>query len=51
MLAPHPIIPTMQSNAVVIDNSSRVDSLLEVSIPLVTVELKLQSFHAIMLAQ
>jgi len=33
-------------NAMVIDRSSSVDCALEVSIPLVFVELKLQGFHA-----
>jgi hypothetical protein len=46
MLAPHPIIPLVESNAMVIDRSSSVDCALEVSIPLVFVKLKLQGFHA-----
>jgi len=46
MLAPHPVIPLVESNAMVIDCSSSVDCALEVSIPLVFVELKLQGFHA-----
>jgi hypothetical protein len=46
MLAPHPVIPLVESNAMVIDRSSSVDCALEVSIPLVFVELKLQGFHA-----
>jgi len=45
MLAPHPVIPLVESNAMVIDRSSSVDCALEVSIPLVFVELKLQGFH------
>jgi len=46
MLAPHPVIPLVESNTMVIDRSSSVDCALEVSIPLVFVELKLQGFHA-----
>ena len=46
MLAPHRVIPLVESNAMVIDRSSSVDCALEVSIPLVFVELKLQGFHA-----
>jgi hypothetical protein len=46
MLAPHPVIPLVESNAMVIDRSSSVDCARSVSIPLVFVELKLQGFHA-----
>jgi len=46
MLVPHPVIPLLESNAMVIDRSSSVDCALEVSIQLVFVELKLQGFHA-----
>jgi hypothetical protein len=46
MLAPHSVIPLVESNAMVIDRSSSVDCTLEVSIPLVFVELKLHGFHA-----
>ena len=46
MLAPHPVIALVESNAMVIDRSSSVDCALEVSIPLVFVELKLQGSHA-----
>jgi hypothetical protein len=46
MLAPHPVIPLVESNAMVIDCASSVDCARSVSIPLVLVELKLQGFHA-----
>ena len=46
MLAPHPVIPLVEINAMVIDCSSSVDCALEVSIPLMLVELKLHGFHA-----
>jgi hypothetical protein len=46
MLVPHPVIPLLESNAMVIDRSISVDCAIEVSIPLVFVELKLQGFHA-----
>jgi hypothetical protein len=45
VFTPHPVVPTMQGNAVVIDYPSSINRLLEVSIPLVTVELELQCFH------
>ena len=41
-----PVIPLVESNAMVIDRSSSVDCERSVSIPLVFVELKLQGFHA-----
>lgn len=39
----------MQSNTMVIDNSGSVDGLLEVSIPLVLIQLELQGFHEFIL--
>ena len=45
MLFEHPIVPLMQRNRVIVDHSSRIDGALEVSIPLVLIELELQAFH------
>jgi len=45
MFAPYPIIPLMESNTVIINNSSGIDCPLEVFISLVTVQFELQGFH------
>jgi hypothetical protein len=37
VFVPHPVVPSMQSNATVINNSSSIDSLIEIAIALVTV--------------
>ncbi|MCY7384637.1 MAG: hypothetical protein LH628_19045 [Microcoleus sp. CAN_BIN18] len=50
MLFEHPIVPFMQRNTVVIDHPSSVDLSLQVSISLVLIKLKLQCFHAIIVA-
>ncbi len=51
VLAPHPVVPTMKGNTMVINYPTRVNHALEVSIPLVFVQLKLQGFHVTMLPQ
>ncbi len=50
MLAPHPVIPLVESNAMVINYRSSIDCSLKVFIPLVLIQLKLQGFHATILA-
>jgi hypothetical protein len=45
MLAPHAVVPLMESYTMVINYPSSINCPLEVFIPLVTVELKLQGFH------
>ena len=50
MLSPHPVVPFVECNTVVINHSSGIDTSLEQSVPLVTVELKLQDFHISMIA-
>ena len=46
VLAPHSVIPFVQRNTVVIDNPSSVYTPLKKSIPLVLIQLELQSLHA-----
>ena len=45
VLAPHSVVPLGSSNTMVIDPSCSVKCPLEVSIPLVFVELELERFH------
>jgi hypothetical protein len=45
VLAPHPVVPTMQRDAVVINYPSGVYCPLEVFIPLVLIQLELQGLH------
>ncbi len=45
VLTPHPVVPSMKGDAMVIDNSGSVNCLLKISIPLVVVQFKLQCFH------
>ena len=49
VLAPHPVVPTMHSNTMVINYPSRIDSALEVFISFMAVEFELQSFHDVYL--
>jgi hypothetical protein len=44
---PHSIVSFVESDSVIVDNSSSVDCLLEISIPLVAVELEIQCLHAV----
>jgi hypothetical protein len=45
MLFEHPIVALMERYTVVVDHPSHIDDALEISIPLMVVELKLQGFH------
>ena len=46
VLAPHPVVPFVERNTVVVDTSCGVNCPLEVSVPLVAVELELERFHS-----
>jgi len=46
---PHPVVPFVECNTVVIDHSSSIHTPLEKSIPLVLIQLKLQCFHTNMI--
>jgi hypothetical protein len=50
VLTPHSVIPFMERNHAVVDMSSHVNHALEIPIPLVFVQLELQSLHARILA-
>jgi hypothetical protein len=50
VFAPHPIVPTMKGDAMVIYHSCGVNCPLEMPIALVTVQLELESLHANMIA-
>jgi hypothetical protein len=43
---PHPVVPFVKCNAMVIDHPSSIDTAFEVSISLALIELELQGFHA-----
>jgi putative transposase len=45
MLFEHPIVALMERYAMVVDHPSDIDDALEIPIPLMVVELKLQGFH------
>jgi hypothetical protein len=47
VLPPHSVVPFVKCNAMVIDHPGSINTALEVSIPLVLRELKLQCLHAI----
>lgn len=51
MLAPHLVVPTMKGDTMIVDNSSSINGPLEISIPLVAVQLELQCFHASITSQ
>jgi hypothetical protein len=51
VLAPPTVVPTMQGNAMVVDYPRGIDDALEVSIPLVLIELELQSLHRAIVLQ
>jgi hypothetical protein len=45
MLFEHPIVALMERYAMVVDHPSHINDALEMPIPLMVVELKLQGFH------
>ena len=47
MLAPHTVVPLMQSNRMIVDTASRIHDTLEISISLVTIQLELQCLHTV----
>ena len=47
VLVPHPVVAFVKGDAGVIDDSTGINSPLEISIPLVLIELELQASHAI----
>jgi Ribbon-helix-helix protein, copG family len=50
MLAPHPVVPFVQGDAMVINHPGRIDRPLEVLISTALIELKLQCLHVSMIA-
>jgi hypothetical protein len=50
VFAPHPIVPTMQRNTVVVNRSRGINDALQVTISLVVVQLELERLHAIIIA-
>jgi hypothetical protein len=50
VFAPHPIVPTMQRNTVVVNRSRGINDALQVTISLVVVQLELECLHAIIIA-
>jgi hypothetical protein len=50
VLAPHAVVTFVKDNAVIVDNPSSIDRSLEISIPLVTIQLELQCFHTLVIS-
>jgi hypothetical protein len=50
VFAPHPIVPTMQRNTVVVNRSRGINDALQVTISLVVVQLELERLHTITIA-
>ncbi len=40
VIAPHPVVPFVQRNYVIVNNPSRIDDSLQESIPLVVIQLE-----------